>query len=163
MKTIKRFLSIALVLAMVMSSSAVAFAAETSGSDVSADAEMVSILTENYAAANDSDEGIAPQSLIALTDVMRQNGVLAGGDITGQFINDIPSRQNITIAINTTAAVTVYVTYGTTTFNRYIPAGQGNYTICQGQGRGNRFSFRIHFHDYTQSIAAQFFATDGDY
>lgn len=149
MNKIKRFLSVIIVAAMIMSLNAVAFAAESDNSSVSADTEVVS---------SSSTNGIDPLSDPApLTSEQHVRNIKNDGG----KLADLPSRKNITIVISTPVKCTVTVYYENKEISRQIDTGSGRYTICAGKGSG--FTYSIRFDTTVNYAVYQFFATDGNY
>ena len=108
------------------------------------------------------DSATSTNDLQALTDVLTVQNITTGQEVSGSFISKIDDYRNITIVIQGEAACTVTVTgliFGHSE-SKYIPAGGGTYTICNGKGN---FNYTIRFHSSAPAAAYQFFATDNYY
>lgn len=156
MKTInKRLFSFVMALAMVLSCTMVASAAELNNSS----AINESVITST--AKDYSDSTFSTQDMQALTDLEERTNLSKGQTIEGDFIRSISSMSNITIVIRCDAACTVTIKgFLGTTESKYIPAGGGTYTICSAIGKP---SYEIRFHSAASAAIFQFFTTDGYY
>ncbi len=154
MKHIKRFLSSILALAMVMSLSAVAFAAEADVSTIPADTEMVLTADDNQAVSPQAD-------VVALTDFVEAWDVQTGQDFSGYF-NEFSGSRYATIVLRCEAPCTVNVYNSSNVLlgSKFLSGG-GRYSIALVHGRNLKYS--VHFHGNSGHVLFQFLGTTNSY